>query len=168
MSEADCVLFPSTFLTETAAVWWYTIVQMTKVPKKWYEFKTLIQDEFIPKDHMMRARENLLRLRQLTSTPKYLEDFRNITLRISDMAESEMFDKFVDGLKRDVKIEVMKSTVGAFEHAAQVALRVDCALWSASRIDRARMGGPESRPVPMEIGNVQNNKYNTDQRKTDR
>lgn len=57
------------------------------------------------------------------------------------MTESEMFDKFVDGLKREVKIEVLKSTVGTFEQAAQVVLRVDSALWSAARIGGNRKRG---------------------------
>lgn len=52
-----------------------------------------------------------------------------------------MFDTFVDGLKKEIKIEVMKSTVGTFEQAAQVALRVDGVLWSTARIERIKSGG---------------------------
>lgn len=82
MTEADHVLFASTFLTGNNAVWWYTIVQMNKVPTTWDQFKKLIQDEFVPRDHIMRVREKLRRLRQVTSASKYLSDFRNITLTI--------------------------------------------------------------------------------------
>ncbi len=71
------------------------------------------------------------------------------------MTESELFDKFVDGLKNEIKIEVVKSTVGTFEQAAQVALRIDGALYNANRLVRSNMGGLANGPVPMEIGNIE-------------
>lgn len=56
---------------------------------------------------------------------------------IPDVTEGEKLDKFVDGLKHDVRLEVLKSTVQTFEEAVRVALRIDSAVWSDT-VEKAR------------------------------
>lgn len=40
---------------------------------------------------------------------KYLAEFRNIVLKISRMHEEERKDRFVEGLKYDVRVAVLKA-----------------------------------------------------------
>eukprot|EP00171_Calliarthron_tuberculosum_P018338 IDg18338t1 len=108
LTEENKILYASTFLTSTAAVWWYTLVQANTVPATWQEFKAKVIAEFVPDDHM--------------------------------------WDKFCSGLKYDVRIEVMKSTVSTFDEAAKVALRVDSAIWGASHLQAASIS---QAPTPM-------------------
>lgn len=157
LTEANRILYASTFLTSTAAVWWYTLVQANTVPATWQEFKAKVIAEFVPDDHVRRARDRLRKLTQTTSVAKYLSEFRNIVLTIPGMNDGEMWDKFCSGLKYEVRIEVMKSTVATFDDAAKVALRVDSAIYGAGRPQApAGSASPSQAPTPMEIGNVEN------------
>lgn len=158
LSDDTKIRYTSTFMTGTAAVWWFTRVQGDTVPRNWTQFKDAIIQEFVPADHIRRSREKLRKLHQSTSVAKYLSDFRNIALTIPNMTDGEKWDKFCTGLKFDVKIEVMKSAVTEFEEAAKIALRVDGALWAAGeqvRINKSVSSMPTSGATPMEIGNTE-------------
>ena len=129
LTEKNKVLFASTFLSGNAAVWWYTLVQTHFAPTSWEDFKTGVVKEFVLEDHVRRARDRLRKLQQTTSVSKYLAEFRNIVLNIPDISNGEKWDRFCDGLKYEVRLEVMKSTLTSFEETAKIALRVDSAFW---------------------------------------
>lgn len=79
-------------------------------------------------------------------------------LTIADLTDGDKFDKFVAGLKKQVRIAVMKSTVATFEQAAQVAFRVDGVLWSSHVMNRENYSSNDKQTSsvdPMEIGNVE-------------
>lgn len=157
LTDANRITYASTFLTGTAAVWWYTVVQANLAPTTWDTFKAAVVSEFVPEDHVRRARDKLRKMRQTTSVSKYLSDFRNVVLTIPGITDGEKWDKFCAGLKYEVRLEVMKSAVTDFDEAAKVALRVDSAIWSAFRGQSQKSGGSSSYdvPTPMEIGNVE-------------
>lgn len=152
ISDESRIMFASSFMTSTAASWWYTIIQSGQEPSTWTEFRTLVLNEFVPVDHNRRARDKLRRLKQNSSVSKYLSEFRNCILTVNDMSDGERFDRFVQGLKNEVKLEVLKSQASNFEDAAKIALRIDSALWSSTAYVTEATG---SRSDPMEIGNVQ-------------
>lgn len=154
LTDENRILFASSFLTSTAASWWYTVVQSGQTPSTWEEFRIMVLNEFVPSDHVRRARDKLRRLRQTASVSKYLSEFRNCILTISDISEGELLDRFIQGLKSEVKIEVLKTQAANFEDATKVALRVDSALWSSSH-SRSSFATSSSTHDPMEIGNVQ-------------
>ena len=160
LTEHSRIMFATTFLSGTAAVWWYTIVQANAVPTPWDKFKEMLQKEFIPDDHVRRSRDKLRKLRQIGSVAKYLSDFRNLVLTIPVMTEGERLDRFTEGLKYDVRIEVLKSSVNTFDEATRIALRIDDAVWSASKGRLLKAPPADNKPTPMEIGSVesQNNK----------
>lgn len=151
LTEGNRIMYASTLLTGTAAVWWYTVVQSNLSPGTWIELKAAVVREFVPEDHIRRVRYKLCKLGQTGSVSKYLSDFRNFVLTIPEITDGEKWDKFCAGLKLDVRFEVMKTTITSFQEAAKAAIRVDSALWSTDR------GAPSSSdvPTPMEIGNVE-------------
>lgn len=65
-------------------------------------------------------------------------------------------DRFVDGLKYNVRVEVLKTNCNSFEECARLALNVDSAIWRARRgisgFHYNNNNGNE--PTPMEIGNI--------------
>lgn len=77
------------------------------------------------------------------------------------MTKGERFDKFVSGLKFEVRLEVMKSTVSSFEEATKIALRVDSALWSAQSVSSVNneVAADAAGPTAMEIGNVEGRRF---------
>ena len=154
LSDEKMISFASTFLKETAAIWRFTLVKSNTAPTTWEQFRNDIFQEFVPSDHARRAREKLRKLKQTMTVAKYLSEFRNLVLTIPDVSDGEKYDKFVSGLKYQIRLEVMKGSVGTFEEAARVALNVDGAINAASgsTVTTRNIG---TAPTPMEIGNVQ-------------
>ena len=161
MSDTNRIMFATTFLAKTAAIWWYTVVQSNNTPSTWKEFKTILREEFIPADHVRRSRKKLGRLRQATSVAKYLSDFWNLILTIPDMSEGEKLDRFTDELKYDIRVELLKSSAKSFDEVAQIALRIDDAVWNAHKV-REYSTTQADKHTPMEIGNLETTCPNKD------
>jgi len=153
-TDESKIMFASTFLIESAAIWWYTIVQSNSTPTSWNEFVTLLKNEFVPADYLRQAREKFRKLTQRYSASRYVSEFRNAILTLPDVTEGEKFEKFVQGLKHNVRMEVLKSTASTFEEACQIALRVDGVMWAHENFKRNNSQSTDE-VVPMEIGNVQ-------------
>lgn len=105
LSEANKIVYTSTFLTGTAAVWWYTIVQASQVLTTWSDFRKKVVTEFVPSGHIRRSRDKLRRLKHTTSVSKYLAEFRNLILTIPNMSDEERQDRVYSGLKYDIMME---------------------------------------------------------------
>ena len=131
ISAETAVDFASTFMTGTAANWWYTIVHEGKVPPTWEAFKLLVETEFVPQDSVIRARDRLNKLRQRTSVAAYLAEFRNVVIDIPDMSEGEKLARFSEGLKPHILLEVRKENPMRLDAAATIALSVDGAYYGA-------------------------------------
>lgn len=67
-------------------------------------------------------------MKQNASISKYIREYRNIVTSIPDISEGEKFDRFADGPKLKIRLEVIKSTVITFEVTAKISLRIDIAL----------------------------------------
>ena len=78
LTDPNRIMFASTFLTGTAAVWWYTIVQANEVPTNWIDFKKAIVTEFVPEDHFRWSQERLHKLKQTTSVAKFYLTFETL------------------------------------------------------------------------------------------
>lgn len=101
------------------------------------------------------------------SVSKFLAEFRNIVLTIPEMSDGEKLDRFCTSLKYEIRVEVLKSGVSTFDEAASVALRIDSALWTASKSMGGSSNGQMNGPVPMEIGNFEKTSTRNDQRQED-
>ena len=161
MTEAQRITFASTFFTGPASTSWYTLVQSNTIPETWQEFKQKVGQEFVPSDHVRRARDKLRNLKHSTTVAKYLMEFRNTVLTIPEMHDGEKWDRFISGLKKEVRLEVLTSNVPTFEEAAKVALRVDGAIIGAEG------GAADDGPTPMEVGNMRGGPSKWDKQKQD-
>lgn len=99
LQDRTRIMYVSTFFSATAKVGWFTKVRRNTIPQTWALFKQCIRAEFVPDDHIRRARDRLRKLKQTTSVSKFLSEFRNVTLTIPDMADGEEWDKFCFGMK---------------------------------------------------------------------
>ena len=144
------------------------MVQSGLSPKTWPQFCESIHREFVPSDYVRRARDRLRRLKQTGSVSKYLSEFRNIILTLPGVTEGEKLDKFVQGLKHNVRLEVLKSTASTFEDASSIALRVDSALWTFKDTSGNLSVPSSSGYSPMEIEDWKNRRpTNGSQRQKD-
>lgn len=110
--------------------------------------------EFIPADHTRRAGDKLKQLKQIGSVERFVSEYRNLILMIGDMNDGEKVDRFVDGLKYNVRVEVLKTNCNSFEECARVALNIESAIWRARRGNSGNsfVTPIHSGPTPMEIG----------------
>lgn len=156
LMDHDKKKFASSYLKQNAAVWWYNLVNSPSVPITWEDFKAAVVRESVPVDHTRRARDKLRNLKQTSSAEKYLSEYRNTVLMIGKINEGEKVDRFVDGLKYQAKVEVMKIDCEFFEDCARVALYIDSAIWRAKRGPAGfyPISEKQQQPTPMEIGNV--------------
>lgn len=155
ISDHNQISFASSYLKGNAAVWWFNLINSNSSPTTWALFRESIVNEFVPADHARRARDKLRKIKQTGSVEKYLAEYRNIVLTINDMNDGEKMDRFVEGLKYSVKVEVLKSGCNSFEDCARIALNIDSAIWGAKRNSFYVASTPHrDGVVPMEIGNL--------------
>ncbi len=131
VDEATKISFASSFLTGTSANGWYTVVAGSRTPVTREESEGAIWNEFIPFDSVQREREKLRRLVQRTSVSEYLFEFRKIVLMIPGVNEGEQLDRFFHGLKRHIRLEVLRAGARSMDEAARIALNVASALLGA-------------------------------------
>ena len=155
LTEEIKVQYASTLLKKNAANWYYMRVQAGDIPDTWQTLKLGIRAEFVPQDSVRRQRDKLNKLIQITSVASYLEAFRNIVISIPDISEAEKLDKFLNGLKPMIRLEVLKSGCANMNDAYRIALNVDSALHGAGMLQSQNPLVKSSGPQPMEIGNIQ-------------
>ena len=153
LAESTKVSVASTFLSGTAATWRYMKTQQPESPGTLDTLFAALRVEFIPADHVRRTRDKLNRLRQTRSVAAYLNEFRSIVLKLPQMSEEDKWDKFLNGLKYPIRLEVLKSGAASLDGAATVALNVDSAMFAEQRYQNR--GSFEQGPTPMEIGNME-------------
>ena len=62
LDDQTKISFATTFLSGTAATWWYTLVASNNIPTTWQEFENAICQEFVPFGSAQRARDKLRKL----------------------------------------------------------------------------------------------------------
>ena len=156
LDDPTKIAFAATYFTGTAAAWWYTRVGSNSIPTTWNDFENALIQEFVPFDSVQRSRDKLRRLVQKTSVSAYLSEFRNIILTIPGISEGEQVDRFSQGLKPQVRLEVMKAGATTMSEASRIALNVDAALFGSGMYQN--FGFQRVTPTPMEIGNIEQRK----------
>ncbi len=73
-SKASRSAFASTFLSDSAAIWWYTKVSNSNALNTWNKFIKCVKEEFVPGDYVQRARDKLRKWRQIGSVSRYLSE----------------------------------------------------------------------------------------------
>lgn len=155
LTDANGISFATKLMTETAAIWWYTVLKAQEVPRTWNDFCKAIRSEFVSEHHERRARDSLRNFKQKKSVTEYLSDFRNIVLTISDMGLSEKRDKFVSELKPKLQFEVHKANKTDFKEASKIAMRVEANFSGISHHENIN-GNTECEPAtPLEIDNAE-------------
>ena len=143
-SDDTKVNFASSFFIGTAATWWFSYVTQHNCIPNWDEFVNLIRLEFVPSDSNRSARNKLKCLYQRRSVAEYLGAFRDTALCIPGITDEEKLDRFTDGLKHDVRLEVNKAYPPTFEDAARIALNVYRAICGVRRGSQFWDGGQGS------------------------
>uniref|UniRef100_A0A7S3A6S2 Ty3 transposon capsid-like protein domain-containing protein n=1 Tax=Rhodosorus marinus TaxID=101924 RepID=A0A7S3A6S2_9RHOD len=144
------------YLTGDASYWW-SLVPEDKRPEKYAGFEQLLKAQFYPADATIRAKQQLARAVQRTSVAAYTSYFNKCLIQVGEISESEKFDRFVEGLKPEVKKYIYIQDVQCFEEAQALALKIEGAEIASHGLTRESRG-PE-RPIPTSSGTRSGRKY---------
>ncbi len=111
----------------------------------------------MPADYAQRARDKLRKLRQTGSVSCYLIEFGNVVFTIPGMNENEKFYKFIQRLKHEVKLEVLKRTAANFEETARISLRVGSVLWNSKSQCQFSSANRDSQEIVNFQKDIENN-----------
>lgn len=170
------------FLKGTAGQWWDSLVRSSSdhesgvtLPISWMELKVKLQERYRPIAASKIARINLDQIKQFGSVDGYCKAFLNQLQYIHDMSELDKLHRFLQGLRRDIKTEVMREDPSTLHEAMTKAEHSEKFLQHVTYQGQHRSAGrpsfpsssfrgfPSSRgfpfssgsaPVPMELGNV--------------
>ena len=79
-----------------------------------------------------------------------------ISLKNKNQKKETKVDRFSQGLKPNIRLEVMKAGAQTMSDASRIALNVGSALFGSGMFRFQNNGGfPGSQYTPMEIGNVE-------------
>jgi hypothetical protein len=153
----------ATHLTDKAATWWRNLVvqsgDLTGDSITWAEFETSLVSIFRPVNAAKIARDKLAVLKQTNSVSAYNFHFTELCLDITDMNEAEKLDRYVRGLKSNIRVEVELAEPTTLAVAMGKAQRIDNITYQA----RSTSYNNFNKPVfgngikPMELGAINNN-----------
>lgn len=164
--EKTQVQMAAAFLKDTAAVWWRNRLTSSLADlgglNTWSVFQTTLAGQFKPVNASKQARDRMARLRQTHSVQAYIHAFRSIALEIPSMTEEEKLDKFLRGLRDEIRVPVELRGPTSMEEAATFAERVDAIIHKNTTYRPRYSPADNSGPIPMEIDAIKRSKI-TDQ-----
>ncbi|KAA8498187.1 hypothetical protein FVE85_5772 [Porphyridium purpureum] len=146
---ARAVRTAATYLRGSALIWYMTQQRFTS----WDTFATALEVAFMPPHASRAARDELANLSQSGSIVEYTNAFSRITMMIPGITQDEKMDRFVRGLRSQIRVEVLKASVSTVDQAMQVACAAESAYGAGAlhhpvRAPRYDEGGA----APMELG----------------
>ena len=161
-SDKQGITYASALLEGEAATWWQAQsldrTGFKELRTNWARFKQAITDYFTPVNSRKQARDRLAALRQTTSVRAYATEFRKVILEIGNVSEDEKLDRFIRGLKFNVRKEVELREPQTLTEAIGISERYDSISFAISRARtpffprRTNLGSTEH--VPMEINRI--------------
>lgn len=120
------IQFAASLLEEHAARWYRLQTQNGFSFPNWEDFQKALLEFFKPVNALKVARDRLAALVQKDSVRNYVQRFTELCLEIPDLGETEQLDRFVRGLRVEVRREVDLHDPKTFNEAAKIAERWDC------------------------------------------
>lgn len=127
----------SVTLLKGAAMWWWKsqvereLVQCEIFEKDdpWVAFKSAVRQRFQIGDVVQMARREMWNIHQISSPAQFASKLQQIALRIPDMTDAELKDRFMHGLKSQTRAEVALRNPTTFDEAVTLAITYDNAMY---------------------------------------
>ena len=155
------IINSTTYFRGAAQTLWRHLANATNLQTMtWEEFKTTFR-LWQTVNTVRVARDQIAYLKQLTSVRDYTQRFLDLKVQITSMTEEESVDKYVRGLKPNIRrdLEQMMAREGdmSLEEMIRFADRTDSIDYQARRY-RPNGGGP----TPMDLGAVDGDEEESD------
>ncbi|KAG0741236.1 hypothetical protein G6F22_005145 [Rhizopus arrhizus] len=128
MQEKERILYAVTLLRGDALIWWNQYKTSRITPEDWPTFKNVLENEFKPVNATQAARDKMAALTQRTNVASYINEFRSLQLQIKDMSSGDALDRFVRGLKSQLRVMVRSRFPHSLESAESIALAIEAAM----------------------------------------
>jgi len=150
-SPAGKIRVAASFFDGSAALWWRSLNQEYPTPevfpcRTWETFSAHVRENFKATDSVRNARDELAALQQTTTVRDYIKEFRRVTIQIHGISHDEKLDRFVRGLKAEVRKVVITGNVKTLEEHMELAARQDNNLQWSRRLQHQQY--PRYAPRP--------------------
>ena len=115
----------------------------------WAQFKQGLYDNFAPANMVLTARNQLADCTQTGTVRDYLTRFRNLVIIIKDVGKTELFDRFVRGLKPYIRKELVLREVDNFTDAVRLAEKIEVANQSNQNSGNSNQTKPQARAIKV-------------------
>ena len=166
------VQLAAAFFKDHAAIWWRNHISSARALgndriTKWDELKKALVAQFKPVNASKLARDRLANLRQTQSVQTYVYAFRSIILEIPNITDDEKLDRFIRGLKPNVREKVEIENPSTMDEAASLAERIDTITYRQRTpayhpIIRTPPTTNDNGAIPMELDFIQGRSILTD------
>lgn len=145
------VSYGVTLLRDRAQKWWNQLLQKKEESTTWESFKIDLEFTFKPSYSEHAARDRLASIKQARSVTEYVDEFQDILLDLPRVSDDEALDRFVRGLKDDVRIHVMTKDPRSLEEAIRFTIAYDSAKQTGMFIPTNRQDQIPNDPMDLSV-----------------
>jgi hypothetical protein len=135
VSATQRVKLAATYLDGNASTWWMQLVSEqpnnNADPITWQIFYDRMMAAFKPINNKKIARNKIAVLKQTHSVQRYNNEFRSLCREIDDMTGAEQLDRYVRGLKDDIRTRVELQRPTTLNDAMSSAHTIDSISYHA-------------------------------------
>ena len=156
-TDIERIAIASQYFSGAAFTWWRSLELDHAAPNTWDGFQAALLETFKEHNRAETARDRLAAARQVASVKTYATLLRNLKLEIPHIADDEIKDRFIRGLKRRTQEEVRMREPSSFEQAVKIAERYDSLLYRANSNNNGRPPSrytPGGDSTPMDLGAI--------------
>jgi hypothetical protein len=138
---AKCIVAASLSFAPDVARWYRTeyLPSIKPNPVTWDFFVQSITDKYEPVPVGFTARTALKSIRQTGTIQEYNDAFSEVVSMISDMAEADKVDKYIEGLKQGLRLKVAGTLTRTLLESMTVAVQLEAAWANVPRDNRAAL-----------------------------
>jgi hypothetical protein len=114
-------LLPHSFETILFKWWWQAKTSTTAEEHDFDRLKAQLCSRFLTTDPVKDSRDQLAELKQINSAKTYSSIFRRVALSVLDLSPAESLDRYLRGLKKNVRAQVLKQKTANTEDVMRLA-----------------------------------------------
>jgi hypothetical protein len=142
-------------LTGTAALWLQTntLINNTSTAE---ELVNRLVEWADPPYNIRKYRDDLAQLKQRNqSVVHYIDQFRSICLKIPDISTGEMFERFLEGIRPEIRVAILQQTLNDLNTAYRVAQAYEGVRVGAYYRPSQHLQNNPEPGAPMEVDQVE-------------
>ncbi|CAI7834188.1 unnamed protein product [Closterium sp. NIES-53] len=147
--DAARMRLAATLLRGPALEWIY-YTDVARGEKTWQQFRADLIERFEPINTTYMARQQIHRHKQYSSVAQYTQQIELLFNRITDLTEGEKIQVYTEGLKMEIRRQVIAANYNSYRDIVRAAERYD-ALTRGQPETRRFTPNPQQTPLILEV-----------------